>query len=414
MSEAGTDPEQLGIDTTIYDQPERRTVSEIQDAEVRAERLWHEAATIHAEVKKARDAAKATYLSVRARYYDAANLLANAEEAYQEEVDALEEASKAQDIADEIIAANDIMTNEQLHRIESTFASLDYDTRCRFLDRAGSLIRGLSQFNECDRRAQIEERHRLAQIAEMERLNAHTMNEQGPNLETTDAVVSRQTSKENCRMVENATGLVQQNYQYDNDKLPEEHRDERAGHNDSVSGTKTTDELLRGIESVLESLSPDHRARIFKAVETSGLRLARHWQAHRPTTWRGDDELRMRVLAELKHAIEYDRALHQHREENFDRNEVAQQEQGREHRPRNKTRKERMKERRKWKRRHGQQRSRQSTQPAFNFNGRPDINAYRGGYGHDPFGAFEGPGLFMGDPRDREVAEIMGLNPYSF
>lgn len=36
-----------------------------------------------------------------------------------------------------------------------------------------------------------------------------------------------------------------------------------------------------------------------------------------------------------------------------------------------------------------------------------------GGYGHDPFGGFEGPELLMGDPRDREVAEIMGMNPYA-
>lgn len=36
-----------------------------------------------------------------------------------------------------------------------------------------------------------------------------------------------------------------------------------------------------------------------------------------------------------------------------------------------------------------------------------------GGYGHDPWGRYEGPELFMGDPRDREVAEIMGMNPYA-
>ncbi|KAK5095376.1 hypothetical protein LTR70_003540 [Exophiala xenobiotica] len=35
------------------------------------------------------------------------------------------------------------------------------------------------------------------------------------------------------------------------------------------------------------------------------------------------------------------------------------------------------------------------------------------GYGHDPWDGYEGPELFMGDPRDREVAEIMGMNPYA-
>jgi len=57
----------------------------------------------------------------------------------------------------------------------------------------------------------------------------------------------------------------------------------------------------------------------------------------------------------------------------------------------------------------------ETTQRWFSGSSDKEDDNIDGGYGyrHDPWGGCEGPELFMGDPRDREVAEIMGMNPYA-